>query len=186
MDKGASSYHLFLMGDQKGFCQIVYDYYDGLVLYLNTWLNNLYDAEDMAQETLVVLVSQKPVFKGKSSFKTWLYSIGRNVTIAYMRKNHRLISVSPEELTVLVSKEQNAAKEYFQSEEKKSLHRCLVRLKPEYRRVLWLDYFEEMPASEIARAMGKTVYGVNHLVRRAKEALRREMEKEGYRTWQGG
>ena len=88
MDKGASSYHLFLMGDQKGFCQIVYDYYDGLVLYLNTWLNNLYDAEDMAQETLVVLVSQKPVFKGKSSFKTWLYSIGRNVTIAYMRKNN--------------------------------------------------------------------------------------------------
>ena len=47
MDNGASSYHRFLEGDRDGFAQIVYDYYDGLVLYLNMWLNNLHDAEDM-------------------------------------------------------------------------------------------------------------------------------------------
>ena len=106
MDNGASSYHRFLEGDRDGFAQIVYDYYDGLVLYLNTWLNNLHDAEDMAQETLVVLVSKKPEFEGKSSFKTWLYGIGRNVTVAYLRKNHRIVAASPEDLTLLSEQEQ--------------------------------------------------------------------------------
>ena len=88
MDNGSRSYDRYLNGDDSALSEIVHEYKDGLTLYLNTFTNNLYDAEDMAQETLVVLVSQKPVFKGKSSFKTWLYSIGRNVTIAYMRKNN--------------------------------------------------------------------------------------------------
>ncbi len=180
MDNGASSYHRFLMGDKNGFSQIVYDYYDGLVLYLNTWLNNLYDAEDMAQETLAVLIAKKPAFNGKSSFKTWLYSIGRNVTVKFLRKNHRMIVSSPEEVTLLTTQEQDAAREYFADEEKQALHRCLLRLNPDFRRVLWLKYFEEMPASEIATAMGKTISSINHLIVRAKEALEKEMNEEGY------
>ncbi len=180
MDNGASSYHRFLEGDRDGFAQIVYDYYDGLVLYLNTWLNNIHDAEDMAQETLVVLVSKKPEFGGKSSFKTWLYGIGRNVTVAYLRKNHRIVAASPEDLTLLSEQEQKEAGDYFADEEKQTLHRCLMRLKPEYRRVLWLKYFEDMSAAEIATAMGKSVFSVNHLVKRGKKALREEMDREGY------
>lgn len=180
MDNGASSYRRFLEGDRDGFAQIVYDYYDGLVLYLNTWLNNLHDAEDMAQETLVVLVSKKPVFEGKSAFKTWLYSIGRNVTVDYLRKNHRVVASSPEELALLSMQEQEAARDYFADEEKKTLHKCLLRLRPDFRRVLWLKYFENMTAAEIAAAMGKSVYSVNHLVKRAGKALREEMEREGY------
>ena len=59
MDDGASSYHRFLTGDTDGLTEIVHMYYDGLVLYLNTWLNNIHDAEDMAEETILV----KPLSK---------------------------------------------------------------------------------------------------------------------------
>ncbi len=62
MDNGASSYHRFLAGDWDGLTEIVEEYYKGLVLYLNTFVNNLQDAEDMAEETLLVLTTQKPVF----------------------------------------------------------------------------------------------------------------------------
>ena len=86
MDNGASSYHRFLEGDREGITELVDVYYDGLVLFLNTWLNNLHDAEDMAEETLVVLTTRKPEFTGQSSFKTWLYAIGRNVTGKFLRK----------------------------------------------------------------------------------------------------
>lgn len=180
MDNGASSYHRFLMGDKNGFSQIFHGYYDGLVLFLNSWLNNLHDAEDMAQETFAVLIVKRPAFKGKSSFKTWLYAIGRNVTVRYMRKNHRMIVSDPEEVTLLSSQEQDAAREYFVDEEKQVLHRCLLRLRPEFRRVLWLKYFEKMSANEMATAMGKTKSGINHLVIRAKEALEKAMNEEGY------
>ena len=35
MDNGASSYRRFLDGDDKGIAEIVGDYKDGLILYLN-------------------------------------------------------------------------------------------------------------------------------------------------------
>jgi len=180
MDNGASSYRRFLEGDWDGLTEIVSEYYKGLVLYLNTYLNNLQDAEDMAEETLLVLTTQKPVYKGNASFKTWIYGIGRNVTCISLRKNHRVVPVSPDDLSLLASQEQDAAEEFFLDEEKRVLHRCLLRLRTEFRQVLWLRYFEDMSASEIAKVMSKTKYSVNQLTARAKKALREEMAKEGY------
>ena len=180
MDRGASSYHRYLSGDKNGLTEIVDVYYDGLVLFLNTWLNNLHDAEDMAEETILVLTTKKPVYKGKSSFKTWLYAIGRNVTDKYLRKNHGAVAVAPEDMMRIAEAEQDAAQDFFGDEEKQALHRCLTRLRPEFRRALWLKYFEDMSAQEISTVMNKTVHSVNHLVERAREALRVEMNKEGY------
>lgn len=180
MDCGASSYHRYLSGDKKGLTEIVDVYYDGLVLFLNTWLNNLHDAEDMAEETILVLTTKKPAYKGKSSFKTWLYAIGRHVTGKYIRKNHGTVAMTPEDMMRIADREQDAARDFFDDEEKQTLHRCLTRLRPEFRRALWLKYFEDMSAQEIATVMNKTVHSVNHLVERARDALRVEMNKEGY------
>ena len=163
MDNGASSYHRFLEGDREGITELVDVYYDGLVLFLNTWLNNLHDAEDMAEETLVVLTTRKPEFTGQ-----------------FLRKNRRTVTVPPEDMTKLAESEQDAARDFFADEEKQALHRCLVRLRPEYRRILWLRYFESMSAKEAAGVMGKSVHSVNHLTERARDALRAEMNKEGY------
>ena len=41
MDNGASSYRRFLDGDNKGLSEIVRDYKDGLMLYLNGFVNNI-------------------------------------------------------------------------------------------------------------------------------------------------
>ena len=83
-------------------------------------------------------------------------------------------------MTKLAESEQDAARDFFADEEKQALHRCLVRLRPEYRRILWLRYFESMSAKEAAGVMGKSVHSVNHLTERARDALRAEMNKEGY------
>ncbi|MBQ6659828.1 MAG: sigma-70 family RNA polymerase sigma factor [Lachnospiraceae bacterium] len=185
MENGASSYHRYLEGDNRGLTELVNMYYDGLVLFLNTWLNNLHDAEDMAEETILVLTTKKPAFKGNSSFKTWLYAIGRNVTGKYIRKNHKAVSVAPEEMMRLADQEQDAAQDFFADEEKQALHRGLSRLRPEFRRALWLKYFESMSAQEISVVMNKSVHSVNHLIERGREALREEMNKEGFheRSW---
>ena len=41
MDNGASSYRRFLDGDDNGIAEIVSDYKDGLILYLNGYVNNI-------------------------------------------------------------------------------------------------------------------------------------------------
>ena len=67
MDNGASSYRRFLDGDDNGFVEIVRDYKDGLILFLDSFVRNLSIAEDLAEDTFVKLGIKKPRSSGKSS-----------------------------------------------------------------------------------------------------------------------
>lgn len=46
MENGASSYRRFLDGDDAGIVEIIKDYKDGLILYLNGFVQNIYTAEE--------------------------------------------------------------------------------------------------------------------------------------------
>jgi len=94
MDNGASSYRRFLEGDDDGIVQIIKEHKDGLMLYLNSFVANIHLAEDLTEDTFVKLIANRPRFSGKSTFKTWLYAIGRNVALDFLRKNAKLPTVS--------------------------------------------------------------------------------------------
>ncbi len=46
MDNDASSYRRFLNGDDDGIVEIIKDYKDGLMLYLNTYVKNIHNKSD--------------------------------------------------------------------------------------------------------------------------------------------
>ena len=179
MDYGAESYCRYLDGDNDGLKEIVETYFDGLMLYLNLFVRNLSEAEELAEETLFQLVSKRPVFSGKSTFKTWLYAIGRNVTLRYIRRREREAELLKEYDTV-TTVEEDAERELLTRERDRSLYRAMGELKKDYRQVLWLRYFEKMDERSIATIMKKSVHSIEHLHRRAKEALREELRKEGF------
>lgn len=54
MDNGASSYRRFLEGDDSGIVEIIRDYKDGLILFLNRYVNNIHTAEELAEEQLTM------------------------------------------------------------------------------------------------------------------------------------
>ena len=58
MDNGASSYRRFLDGDDKGLAEIVGDYKDGLILYLNGYVNNIFIAEELTEDTFFRLITK--------------------------------------------------------------------------------------------------------------------------------
>ena len=47
MDNGASSYRRFLEGDDSGIVEIIRDYKDGLIFFLNRYVNNIHTAEEL-------------------------------------------------------------------------------------------------------------------------------------------
>ena len=53
-------------------------------------------------------------------------------------------------------------------------------LKPEYFQVLYLVYFEDFSNKEIATIMKKNKRQIENLIYRAKNALKSELEKEGF------
>ena len=181
MDNGASSYRRFREdGDEGGLVEIIRDYKDGLILYLNSFVGNIHTAEELAEDTFVLLGIKKPKDKGKGSFKTWLYTIGRNVAIDYLRRNSKHISLSIDDCPELVSEEQNLEKAYIKEERKITLHRALAKLKSEYRQVLWLVYFEDFSTKQAAAVMKKSAHNVETLVYRARKALKSQLELEGF------
>ena len=91
----------------------------------------------------MLLGIKKPKDKGKGSFKTWLYTIGRNVAVDYLRRNSKRTEISTEDCPGLVCEEQNIEIAYIKEERKITLHRALGKLKSEYRQILWLVYFED-------------------------------------------
>ena len=50
MDNGVSSYRRFLDGDDKGLVDIIRDYKDGLILFLNGFADNINVAEELAED----------------------------------------------------------------------------------------------------------------------------------------
>ena len=179
MDNGACSYRRFLDGDDNGFIDIIKDYKDGLILYINNFTQNIFTAEDLAEDTFVKIVTKKPRFSGKSSFRTWLYAIGRNVTMDYLRR-HKAQEVSFDELPEIREAEKSLEAQYIKQEDKIALHQAMEKLNPQYKQVLWLVYFENFSNAEVAVVMRKPIRNVETLLYRAKQSLKTELNKEGF------
>ncbi len=180
MDNGASSYRRFLDGNDKGIEEIVKTYKDGLILYLNGFVNNIHTAEDLAEDTFFRLMVKKPHFSGKSLFKSFLYAIGRNIAIDWIRHNSKTFTVTSEEMEIYLSDETELEQAYIREEHKLILHRALKKITIDYRQAIWLVYFEDMSNDEAARAMKKSSRQIRNLLYRGKQSLKRELEKEGF------
>ena len=179
MDNGASSYRRFLDGDDSGMAELIREYKDGLMLYLNSFVNDISAAEDCVQDTFIRLAVKKPKFRANCTFKTWLFTIGRNIAISYLRKAKRTHAVSVDEISEPAA-ETDLEQDYLKEEQKITVHRAMRRLKPEYAQVLHLTYFEGFTAKETAGIMKKSGKQIENLLYSAKKSLRAELEKEGF------
>lgn len=178
MSNGERSYRRFLAGDDEGISEIVRDYKDGLTLYLNSIVGDVYLAEELMQDTFTKLVIKRPRFRGESAFKTWLYAIGRNIALDAVRRGKRP-SVPLDEVENYIDEAHSLEEEYLKTEENLKIRRAMNTLKKDYSQALWLIYFESFTYKEAAAVMKKSVKQFDNLVYRAKKALREEFEKEG-------
>lgn len=179
MDNGEINYRRYLEGDDNGIVEIIREYKDGLLLYLIGISGSFSSAEELMEETFFKLAVKKPKFRGKSSFKTWLYAIGRNAAIDFQRKNKKFSDRSFEEYSEIASAE-CLETNYLRKEQKIALHRAIRMLNSDYQQILTLTYFENMRTEEAAAVMGKSKKQIGNLLYRAKQALRTELEKEGF------
>ena len=178
MDNGASSYLRFLNGDKNGFVDIVKDYKDGLTLFINTIVKDIHISEEAANEVFLKLYVKKPKYKVQYSFKTWLYTIGKNTAINYLKKFKRT-DYSNIEDCCYISDEKDIEMDYIKGEQNLLIHQALKALKAEYAQILYLIYFEELSNTEAAEIMDKSSKQISDLIYCAKKALKIELERRG-------
>jgi len=177
MDKGQTYYERYLEGDEDALLDILREYRDGLVLYINTHVGNISLAEEVALDTFAKLTVKRPRFRGEGSFKTWLYAIGRNLAIDTLRK--RKDHVPLDEVEGVSATDTLIEEEYLRTEKNAAVRRCMNNLKAEHTQALWLVYFENFTYADAARVMKKTKRQFDSLIFRAKTSLKAELEKEG-------
>ncbi len=177
MDNGASSYHRFLEGDESALTEIVSEYRPGLQNYINSIVNNHSVAEDLTEDTFVRLLIKKPKNKGTASFKTWLYTIGRNLAIDYVRKNPKGRYVPLDEIYDISGDIMG-----FDScvEEQSQIRNALESINLDYKNIIILFYFEDFTIEEISKIIKKPKRSTSVLLHRAKKALKNQLEKEQF------
>jgi RNA polymerase sigma-70 factor (ECF subfamily) len=115
-------------------------------------------AEDVAQEVFVIVHKSLAGFEHRSSVRTWLFGIARNVAYRHRRALGRRISVAPgQEWAVDVAEDETArsAQELAErSEAARVLDALLESMDDEKREVFVLVELEEMSMPEVADAIG--------------------------------
>lgn len=180
MDVGSETYKRFLNGDKSAMAELIRNYRDGLILYLNTVTGNIGLAEELAEETFVKLGTRRPKDKGSGSFKTWLYTIARNLAIDCLRRQSKNAHVPIEDVEQSLAEEEELEELMIKDERRIAVHKALDKLNENYRQVIWLTYFEDLTAKQAAEIMKKNPHAVEVMLSRAKEALRNQLRKDGF------
>lgn len=170
-------YERYRDGDAAAYDELMIRHGDGLVLFLYGYLRSMEDAEDLMIEAFARLMVKKPDIH-KDGFKAYLYKTARNLAARMHRRRSRNevdLFEDMDDLTDGVLPEDTV----YDEDKQRILHICLGRIEPELREVLQLVYFEGMSYAETATVLGVNAKRVDHLLTRAKEHMRRELQKEG-------
>lgn len=159
---------------------IYYQYKDKIfntILYL---VHNFEDAEDILQETFAEVFKSLSSFQGDSSLQTWIYRIAVNKTIEFIRKKKAkkrwsLLSFSEVEIVDDISLHPGTRLD--KREEAANLYKAINKLKENQGIAFTLFFIEDFSQKEIAEIMNISVSNVESLVHRAKQFLKKELEK---------
>ena len=179
MDKGNRSYQKFINGDKQGLVEIMEQYSDSLASFINGFVHNESTAEDLMQDTYLELILKKHSFKGESQFKTYLFKIARNKAIDYIRRNRKIIHV--DDTFVFAQDTHNPIENFVvEKERERIINSTMGKINSLYAQVLYLSFYEDMSNAEISSVIGKSKRQVEMLIYRAKDSLRKALEKEGF------
>ncbi len=171
-------FRAYLAGDEAGLRQLMERYGDSLTLYLNGYIHDLNDAEDLMVEAFARTVRAKPKL-ADGAFRAYLYRTGRNLALRFRVRRLRAWAFSFEDLEREPESGTLLETTVTTREKRRILHLCMEKLEPPLREALWLVYFEGMSYAESARVMKKSPKQLDHLLQKGKKLLREELEKEG-------
>ena len=88
----------FQNGDEKAFNEIVIRYRERIVNFILGMVRDFDKAEDLAQDTLLIVYERKHSYKKIAKLSTWIFTIAKNLTFTELRKVKRRKTYSVSEL----------------------------------------------------------------------------------------
>jgi len=144
--------------------RLINEYGNNLLRMCYLYLHDVQLAEDALQDTYIRVYQNWNQFNGSSSEKTWITRIAINVCKSHLRSRWYKNLLHRSELK----------QETFQEDRIKddTVMQEILKLRPKYREVILLFYYQEMKAKEIASILGITESAVTVRLSRAREQLK--------------
>ncbi len=180
-EKGQYDYRLVqlaLNGDQKAYTELMDRYRDAIYFMLLKMVNNKSDAEDLTIEAFGKAFKNIKQYTPNFAFSTWLFKIATNNCIDFIRKkkaNHISLDQSDDDqedpshslqASVLTPEE-----DMIKNQKISLLREVVSKLKPRYRNLVELRYFQEFSYEEIAEELKLPIGTVKAQLFRARELL---------------
>lgn len=184
-EKAQRDYNLVVQavehGSQKAYAELLGYYKDTIFYMLLKMTGNPDDAEDLTIEAFGKAFKNIKQYTPDFAFSTWLFKIASNNCIDFMRKKKKMLDTpqdfffdDDEQLGII----QNIATEVPDPEERmirtqkaKLMREVVEKLKPRYRKLIELRYFEELSYEEICEEMNLPLGTVKAQLFRAREFL---------------
>ena len=175
-------------GDREAFSELVRRYYERVYGTIYSLVGDRDDADDLAQEAFLKAYRSLSNFRGQSQFYTWVYRIGVNCCLDWMKSRNRRKDVSLERepwgLDGVFRHPQASDTGVLRKELQAILEQAMETLPVEYRATLVLREIDGLAYDEIAYALGCSVGTVKSRLFRSRAQLREALEKD-YREWYG-
>ena len=146
-------------------------------------VRNPSEAEDLAQETFLLLFRKIHTFRGESSFSTWLYRLTANTVLMHFRKN-KAASVSLDRIfqrqdeTGAPRREPGARDSRLSGFfERADLEAAILQLSESYRANFLLHDVQGYQHAEIAGILGCSIAACKSNVHRARKQLRKTLSR---------
>ena len=175
-------YQRFLSGDDSGLQRLMERYGNSLMLYIDGYLHDIHEAEDLMIEAFAYFVAKRPRLRD-DGFRAYLYKSARHLALRCLQKKRRKQLFSFDDLEQEPESDVLLETLVQTDERNRILWRCMDELVPAYREALYLVYFEGMRHAEAAAVMRKTEKQIADLVYRGRASLRKTLEREGITTW---
>jgi RNA polymerase sigma-70 factor (ECF subfamily) len=181
-DKANTDYYLVkaaVNGDQKAYAELLDRYKDAIYYLILKMVNNSVDAEDLTIEAFSKAFKNIDQYSPKYAFSTWLFKIATNNCVDFMRKKRcQTVSMDNqdsenENVTTYNFKtsEPNPEEHIIKNQKNENLRELVKKLKPRYRTLIELRFFEEYSYDEIAKELDMPLGTVKAQLFRAKEFL---------------
>lgn len=145
------------------------------------YTGNVFDAEDIVQETYLMAFNKFHQLREHSKCKPWLLRILRNNFLKNCQKNksqQRLSEIDYIEFLKGHIKTQDAEETLVEKSEKKELSTAIEKLPIKYREVLTLYYMDEMLYKDIAKALDIPIGTVMSRLTRARQGMKVNLLKQ--------
>ena len=188
-EKGKHDYALILRAtedsDQKAYAELMERYRDSIFHLCRKMVFNDDDADDLTIETFGKAFQRLKQYTPAFAFSTWLFKIASNHCIDFIRKKRiNALSldkgIATEEGGNIQFTVKDEAPDPIETLEKKQrvekMRLVVSELKPRYRRLVELRYFEEYSYDEIALELDLPLGTVKAQLYRARDILASVME----------